>query len=187
MPACVALLRGINVGGHNKLPMADFRELLTELGCRDVKTYIQSGNAVFNVDDDDGLAERIAAAIDKQFGFRPPVLIIGAGKLTRVASENPFADVDVEPNFIHIAFLLRPAKAANIDRIQALQGASEQYELTDLAFYLLAPDGIARSKLAADIEKCLGVPATARNWRSVGKLQQMLDNLPNDSPNDLPN
>ncbi|MEL7186421.1 MAG: DUF1697 domain-containing protein [Pseudomonadota bacterium] len=178
MPACVALLRGINVGGHNKLPMADFRQLLEKLGCRDVKTYIQSGNAVFNVDDVDGLAERIADAIDRQFGFRPPVLIVGADELTRVASENPYADEDVEPKFIHIAFLLEPAVDANFERIHSLQGRNEQYELTDLAFYLLAPDGIARSKLAADVEKCLGVAATARNWRSVGKLQEMLDDLP---------
>lgn len=177
MPACVALLRGINVGGHNKLPMAEFRALLEELGCRNVATYIQSGNALFEHDAIDGLSGCISDAIEKKFGFRPPILLIGANDFTRVVDENPFADDDIEAKFIHIAFLLSPAEKADFARIESLLGANERYELTDLAFYLSAPDGIARSKLAADIEKCLGVSATARNWRSVGKLSEMLGDL----------
>lgn len=174
MTACVALLRGINVGGHNKLPMAEFRQLLEGLGCRNVATYIQSGNAVFDCDEVDGLADRIGSEIEQQFGFKPPVLVHKAEDFERVAAENAYAGDDIEPKFIHIALLFSPATEADFDRIDLLQGENERYELTDLAFYLSAPDGIARSKLAADLEKCLGVPVTARNWRSVSKLCEML-------------
>lgn len=177
MPACVALLRGINVGGHNKLPMAEFRQLLEGLGCSDVATYIQSGNAVFNCDDAAGLDQSIGEAIERDFGFRPPVLVHEANDFARVAAENPYAADDIEPKFIHIALLFSPANDADFDRINSLQGANERYEMTDLAFYLSAPDGIARSKLAADLEKCLGVPITARNWRSISKLCEMLETL----------
>lgn len=177
MPACVALLRGINVGGHNKLPMAGFRQLLERLGCEDVSTYIQSGNAVFCSEDVDGLDDRIGEAVEQEFGFRPPVLVLDAESFRRVADENPYAADDIEPKFIHIGLLFSPAPNVDFDKISSLQGRNERYEMTDLAFYLSAPDGIARSKLAADLEKCLGVPITARNWRSVSKLREMLETL----------
>ena len=177
MPTCVALLRGINVGGHNKLPMAAFRQLLNDLGCRDVATYIQSGNAVFHSDDVVGLDARIGDAVEQQFGFRPPVVIYEADDFRRVADGNPYASDDIEAKFIHIALLFSPATDADFGRINSLLGPDERFELTDLALYLSAPDGIARSKLAADLEKCLGVSVTARNWRSVSKLRDMLDAL----------
>ncbi len=169
----VILLRGINVGGHNKLPMAEFRDLLAELGCENVASYIQSGNAVADFGGT-SLDELVADAIENRFGFRPAVMVLAAQEFRGIAAANPYADADVDPRFIHVNFLTTPARAPNLERMQELAADGEQYELTDNACYFLAPNGIGRSKLAAEVEKCLGVPATGRNWRTVGKLLEML-------------
>lgn len=177
MTAFVALLRGINVGGHNKLPMSDFRELLATLGCKEVTTYIQSGNAVFKHSKTAAeLSESISGSVESKFGFRPSVMVLLASDYTAVAAANPFPDVS-EPKFLHVWFLGEEAVAADTKRLDEIAAESEQYSLTDSAFYLYAPDGIGRSKLGAAVERCLGVPATARNWRTVSKIEALLDAL----------
>jgi uncharacterized protein (DUF1697 family) len=178
MTAYVALLRGINVGGNNKLPMIDFRELLEEVGCKDVATYIQSGNAVFKHKKTAAdLSEKISAAVHANFGFRPSVMVLTASNFADIAAANPFL-VDVsEPKHLHVWFLGTEAVDADTDRLDDTATDSEKYLLTDSAFYLHAPDGIGRSKLGAGVERCLGVAATARNWRTVSKIGEMLDAL----------
>lgn len=168
----VVLLRGINVGGHNKLPMKDLREILEALGYESVKTYIQSGNVV--------LASRtmpesavIAAAIEERCGFAPRVFVISAGRFRAIADANPYATEIIEPKHLHISFLSGPA-AADDEAMQACKGPTERFTLTDDALYLHAPDGIGRSKFAAAAEKLLGVEATGRNLNTVHKLLEML-------------
>jgi uncharacterized protein (DUF1697 family) len=168
----VVLLRGINVGGHNKLPMKDLREILEALGYDSVQTYIQSGNAVLSAAARPDAAG-IAAAIEKRFGFAPGVLVISAKQFRAVADANPYVDEAEEPKHLHISFLSQPA-APDMDALSSRKSATEQYTLTDDAFYLLAPDGIGRSKLAADVERLLGVEATGRNLNTVRKLLDML-------------
>ncbi len=175
MTVYVALLRGINVGGNNILPMKEFRDLLASLGCDDVATYIQSGNAVFKSSRTaPTLAKSIAESIESNYGFRPSVLVLTAKDFDAIAAANPYSVPADEANQVHILFLQKVALKANTARLKEIATASEKFVLTDQAFYLHAPDGIGRSRLAAGVEKCLGVPATGRNIRTVGKIRDLL-------------
>lgn len=175
MTSFVILLRGINVGGKNILPMQDFRELLDNLGCAQVATYIQSGNAVCKYSGETtGLSSKIGAAIENQFGFRPSVLVVSSSDFLKIAAANPYTAQGVEQKFLHVWFLQAPPRQANKARLDDIVANDEKFTLTDTAFYLCAPNGIGRSKLAKDVEKCLGVPSTARNARTVSKIGEML-------------
>ena len=173
MTTHIALLRGINVGGNNKLPMKDLSVILGGLGYENIKTYIQSGNVVFDTARKLAAneAEKISAAIQCKMGFEPQVLLMAAEQFKRAISHNPYP-VD-SGKALHFYFLNRPAASPNIDGLEALKLESEKFTLTDTVFYLYAPDGIGRSKLAASVEKLLGVAATARNWNTVEKLAGM--------------
>ena len=178
MTTFVALLRGINVGGKNILPMKAFREQLTKLGCTDVATYIQSGNAVFRHSGSSAkLSELISTAIESDFGFRPSVMVLTKGEFNSVAAVNPFSAELSEPKFLNVWFVQESVTKANTVRMNEIASGDEKFLLTDSAVYLYAPNGIGRSKLAAGMEKCLGVQATARNWRTVGKIGEMLSEL----------
>ena len=171
----IALLRGINVGGRNSIPMQELRELLEEFGCRDVSTYIQSGNVVFRSDESEAaLSSHLSSAIKQRFGFEPFVLILPGDRFAAIADANPYADDDIDPKFIHVNFLASKAVEPDIDKMHELQSKTEHFTLTDHALYFRAPDGIGRSKFAAQIEKLLGVPATGRNWKTVCKLLDMV-------------
>ena len=169
----VILLRGINVGGRNSLPMKELRDILEALGCEYVKTYIQSGNVVLSATAaPDAMA--ITTAIEKQFGFAPRVLVIPGDRFESVSRANPYKDKKVEGKQLHISYLAGPA-SPDVDGLEARKSPSEEFTLTTDALYLFAPDGIARSKLANDAEKLLGVEATGRNWNTVRKLLEMLE------------
>lgn len=169
----ILLLRGINVGGHNKLPMKDLREILEALGYASVQTHIQSGNVVLSAKSlPDGAT--IARAIEDQFGFTPRVLVIPEEMFVAVADANPYKGKDLDGKFLHVWFLAGPA-AADVDALEERRIPSEQFTLTNDAFYFCAPEGIARSKIANDVEKLLGVEGTGRNLNTVRKLIGMLD------------
>ena len=172
MRTWIALLRGINVGGKNILPMKDLRDLLTKCGFEGVSTYIQSGNCVFRSDhaDSDRIGNIISDAIEGKFGFRPVTLVLSAEKLDAISAENPYADAEDALKTVHLYILSKPADEANMDALETARAGNEAFELTSNALYLHAPDGIGRSKLAANIERHLGVPATARNLRSIHKI-----------------
>ena len=171
----IALLRGINVGGGNKLPMASLRAILDGLGATDVQTYIQSGNAVFRHAETDAakVGDMIGNGIHQRHGFRPRVLALTAAEMARSADANPFPSAETEPKTLHLYFLAEPSTAPDIEAIRALASGSETFRLTDSVFYLHAPDGIGRSKLAQQVERLLGVEATARNWRTVWNVLAM--------------
>lgn len=175
MSTRILLLRGINVGGSGQLPMKELVGLLESLGLRNVQTYIQSGNAVFDdpEDRDSGLAEVITSAIEDQHGFRPHSLLLSANHLHQAAESNPFPEAESNPKSVHLFFLSAPPDVPDVDALTAAKSPSERFQLTDKVFYLYAPDGVGRSKLAAKAEKILGVPTTARNWRTVAKLLEM--------------
>ena len=171
----ISLLRGINVGGKNILPMKALREILAELGCESIATYIQSGNAVFKSRRKSAaLARSISKAVEKRFGFEPSVLVISAAIFEGIAGANPYAAKAAEPKHVHTMFLAGPANDADLKRMRERKSSTEEFALTDAAVYLHAPDGIARSKLANEMERHLGVSATGRNQRTVEKLQAML-------------
>ena len=180
MQTFIALLRAVNVGGTGKLAMADLRALLTDLGYRNVETYIQSGNVVF---DANGKTEKIArdvtAALEKHMGAPVGVMIRTNEDVCRVIAENPFAaEAAADGARVHACFLagqaLAGAKAA-LDGIVAKNPARrDRFHLTDHTLYLHMPDGAGESKLSGKpLDKALGVMATARNWNTVLKLHAM--------------
>ncbi len=176
MSTWIALFRGINVGGNHILPMAELREALASLGLREVRTYIQSGNVVFAspAKSAAALGDSIADCIEQQKGFRPRVLVLTPAELSAAADANPYPEAVAEPKSLHLFFLAAPAARADLAAIEALRKPSERYQLTDPVFYLHAPEGIGRSKLAAKIEQKLGVAGTGRNYRTVAKLLEMV-------------
>lgn len=177
MKTYIALLRGINVGGNNVLPMKDLVTTLESAGARDVATYIQSGNAVFRSEEQDAalLAEGIRAAIGERHGFEPRVLVLGSEEMEEAVRSNPFPEAEAEPKTLHLYFLAASPERPDLDALEGIKGDRERFVLGDRVFYLHAPDGIGRSRLAANAEKLLGVPATARNWRTVRKVMEMAD------------
>ena len=175
----ITLFRGINVGGRNILPMKDLTALLQNLGCGNVKTYIQSGNAVFRHPERGAsrLAADIQGAIHASHGFEPEILLLTTEKIEQAVSSNPFRDAESEPSRLHLSFLAAAPESPDLDLIETLRTDTERFALKNDVAYLHAPDGIGRSKLAARVEKALGVTATGRNWRTVGKILEMARNL----------
>jgi len=171
----IALFRGINVGGHNKLPMRELVGVLEELGFINIETYIQSGNVVFDCEESDVLllSKKIQEAISKSHGFAPAIILLKAEEMKAAIDANPFREAEDEPKTLHLYFLALQPENIDMDRLESAKKANERYALKGNIFYLLAPDGIGRSKLAANVDKSLGVATTARNWRSVIKIMEM--------------
>lgn len=179
MKICIALLRGINVGGNRALPMKELTMMLEDLGARQIKTYIQSGNAVFvwNGKDTSRLAHNLRAEIKKRRGFDPHVLMLDLEDLKRVIQQNPFPKVGSDSAVLHAAFLAAAPESPDLKALESLKSATERFRLVDRVFYLYAPDGVGRSKLAVRAERLLGVPMTDRNWRTVCALWKMAQEL----------
>jgi uncharacterized protein (DUF1697 family) len=177
MNTYIALFRGINVGGNNKLPMKELVAVLEGLGLRDIRTYIQSGNVVFSgkADDKIKLAARISAALNKSHGFEPWVLLLEASALERAIKANPFPEGEADGKTLHCNFLALVPPKPDLAGLEKMKAASERFQLKGEVAYLHAPEGIARSKLASNMERLLGVPMTGRNWNTVRKLQEMIN------------
>ena len=175
MSTWIALFRGINVGGNHLLPMSELVRDLQSLDLENVKTYIRSGNAVFRSSSEvsASLEARIASKIQKRHGFSPQVLTLSADRLQNAIESNPFPEAEAEPNTLQLFFFASAPAAPDIKSLTAAKSPSERFHLTDQVFYLHAPDGIGRSKLAANAERLLGVTVTARNLRTVQKLWEM--------------
>ncbi|MYR42156.1 DUF1697 domain-containing protein [Streptomyces sp. SID5910] len=173
-----ALLRGINVGGAKKVPMAELRALLEGLGHDAVRTHLQSGQAVFTSGhgDEESLAAELSQAIEKHFGFLVDVIVRDHAYLRAVAEACPFPAADLEPKQLHVTYFSAPVgeeRFASLDRAAFLP---EEFRLGDRALYLYAPDGLGRSKLAEALSKPRvnkGVIATSRNWNTVVKLVEL--------------
>lgn len=180
MKICIALLRGINVGGKNLLPMKELVAMLGDLGAQKVKTYIQSGNVVFvwKGKDTSQLSNQIRAEIKKRRGFDPHVLLLELNDIESVIQQNPFpAEAEADPKALHAGFLAAAPERPDLKTLESLKINSERFRLIGSVFYLHAPEGVGRSKLAAKSEKLLGVPMTDRNWRTVLTLWKMAQEL----------
>jgi uncharacterized protein (DUF1697 family) len=158
------------------LPMKSLVALLNRLGCEDVKTYIQSGNAVFRCDakQPDEIQQKIAAVIAKAHGFEPKVMVLSAKDLDKAIADNPFPHATGDHKSLHFYFLAEPPKRPNVEALNSIKTPNEAFALTKSVFYLHTPDGIGKSKLAVSVEKLLGVTATARNWRTVSQVRELL-------------
>lgn len=170
----VALFKGINVGGNNKLPMAELRALATELGLGDAKTYIQSGNLIFDSEDEaDVIEEELATAVEQRFGFRPSIILRSADALKAALATNPFAARVSEGKQLHMFFLDAPAEKYDEAALRALAIETEDFALIGDVFYLFAPDGIGRSKLVEKMSPYFPKQMTARNLNSVQAISDL--------------
>jgi len=172
MNSWIVLLRGINVGGKNIVPMKQLADMLIGLGCKNVQTYIQSGNMLLQHAESNGqvLSKQIANGMLQTFGFQPHILLLTLTQFEQAVANNPFVVAQPEPKTLHVFFLAEPTSLTNLDALTALKNETESFSLIEQIFYLHAPEGIGRSKLAAKVEKILDVPTTARNWNTVSKL-----------------
>lgn len=157
------------------MPMKELVVLLGDIGAKEVRTYIQSGNAVFQSAEKNSsrLSKQLAAEIKKRHGFGPYVLILGLDAIKRVMAENPFPEAEADPSSLHLGFLASTPESPDLEKLNSLKKESERFHLNDNVFYLHAPEGVGRSKLAASTEKLLGVPMTDRNWRTVCKIREL--------------
>ncbi|WP_328501165.1 DUF1697 domain-containing protein [Streptomyces sp. NBC_00457] len=178
MTTYAALLRGINVGGSRKVPMAELRTLMEGLGYDGVRTYLQSGQAVFSSGhgDEESLAAELTRAIEKHFGFGVDVIVRDHAYLKAVAEACPFPAADLEAKQLHVTYFSAPVGLDRFAEIDQAAYLPEEFRLGDRALYLYAPNGLGRSKLAEHLSKPRlnkGVIATSRNWNTVVKLVEM--------------
>jgi uncharacterized protein (DUF1697 family) len=173
----LALLRGINLGAKAKVPMKGLRTVFEDLGHHNVRTYVQSGNVIFESRSSTTkqLAEDIETALSKTFDFEIPVIIRTRREVKAVAAGNPFPTEGVVPSTLHVVFLAQrvPAKAAKA--LDPDRSPPDEFTVRGREIYLRFPNGAGRSKLTIDyFEKVLGTRATARNWNTVTNLVELM-------------
>ncbi len=173
MPSFASLLRGINVSGHKKIPMAGLKTLYEELGFTKVKTYIQSGNVVFETDQQDVslIRQLIESKIEATYGFDVTVLIRTADELRQVASTNPFETIED----VYVTFLAEEPSPEKWANLKSLDPGTERMELKNKELYLQFPDGYGKAKLSNPfVESKLKVRGTTRNWRTINEILRLL-------------
>ena len=173
----VALLRGINVGGKNMLPMKNLAEMFREAGCTDVRTYIQSGNVVF--DALPALVKTIPAhitiRIEELFGLRIPVILRTAGEMATTSRNNPFMKTGTDEKLLYVFFLAHLPAPENVSKLDPGRSVPDSFSVHDREIYVNLPNGAARTKLTnAWFDTKLATTSTARNWRTVLTLTQMM-------------
>jgi uncharacterized protein (DUF1697 family) len=171
----VALLRGINVGGNNKIAMRDLAGFFADAGARDVATYIQSGNVVFDAPKD---AERIAAAVEKriagELGLRVPLVLRSAAELEKVARANPFLERGRDPKLLHVVFLADTPTKAQVASLDPARSPGDELVVHGRDVFVYLPNGVGRSKLTnAWFDSKLATVSTGRNWKTVLTLFDM--------------
>lgn len=175
MPTWAVLLRGINVGGHNKLPMAELRAALTDAGFADVATYIASGNIV--LDGESCQPEQINAIILDRFGIDVSVMVRSAEQIQAVAAANPFPEQAVaDPKSVHCFFTSRPLADDGLADFDHQRFEPDRVIAAAGELYAHYPNGMAQSKLTnAVLDRAAGGPVTARSWNTVVKLTEMVE------------
>lgn len=180
MTTYVALLRGINVTGRNKIAMADLRELFVALPADGVSTYVQSGNVVFSRPGRDSpasgaaLRSTIETRITGTFGLTVTVILRTARELHRVVAVNPLLGESRDPDKQHVTFLAEEPELGRVERIDADAGGDDEWRLVGREVYLYCPDGYGRTKLNnAFFERRLAAVATTRNWKTVTTLAHL--------------
>lgn len=179
MNTWIILLRGINVGGSNVLPMADLKATLLAAGFESVQTYIQSGNVVLvtQLEDANEIESSVNKAIQHSHGMNVAVWSLSASALARAVAANPFHEAGAVPKTLHLFFLQELPTPARMSVLEGYLAPTEQLEVNGNHIYLHAPEGIGRSRVAQKLESTLGISATARNWRTVLKLCEMVDRV----------
>jgi uncharacterized protein (DUF1697 family) len=179
MTAQIALLRGINVGSHKRIAMADLRGLLADLGYSDARTLVQSGNIVLTAAiSSDHLARELEQEIAGKLGVETPVVVRTREELAAVVKLDPLGDVADEHKLYQVSFLSAEPDPTAMQKIAEVDVAPEQFVHVGREIYAWHPEGIHSSRLARLLtDKRLGVTATARNWKTTTKLLEMADEL----------
>lgn len=172
MKTYIALLRGINVGGHKKILMADLRLILESIGLQNVQTYIQSGNVVFKSKNGNNLDQKITKAIKEKYGFEVPVLVTTASKIKLILDDCPFSNEVKEKSYF--VLLQSLPSSENVSITNSVSYPNEEFVITKSCVYLYSEFGAAKAKLSTNFfERKLKVKATARNYRTMVKLVAM--------------
>ncbi len=169
----IALLRGVNVGGNNKVPMAHLRELMEELGYEDVRTLLQSGNAVFTATETppEQAAREIEGQLQRHLGLNVRVLVRTEEELARVIANNPLPEAVSEPSRLLVNFLSAAPDPELLRELDPADFEPDLFGAGEREIYVWCPEGVRATKLSyAFWEKRLRVAATARNWNTVAKL-----------------
>jgi uncharacterized protein (DUF1697 family) len=169
----IALIRGINVGGHKKILMADLRALFESLGFQDVQTYIQSGNVVFKTMEETNLAVKIAEAIETKYGFIVPILIKKESELNKILSKCPFSDEKRKKSYFIL--LKESPSLQNVKLTSEFSHPKEEFYIEEDCVYIYYSEGAGKAKMGVNFfEKKLKVKATARNFRTMAELVAMV-------------
>lgn len=171
-----AFLRGVNVGGKTSLKMERLREVVSALGFKNVKTYIQSGNLIFESDEPDAqqIAAKIEQAVENEF-FKTPIMLRSFDEIEDAVENNPFAAEDFDEKLFHLVFLSEELTAEKVEMLISNNRESEKYAVRNREVYCLLRDGVANSLLGKKfIDNKLKTPATARNWRTIKKVLEFV-------------
>jgi len=181
MAVVISMLRGVNVGSHNRIKMDALRALYESLGLRDVQTHVQSGNVVFRTEARDlaRLTKRIGKGIERSFGFLPDVMLRTSAELRDVIARNPFATrPGIDPSRLLVTFLASDPAPEARDNILKIKADPEELWIDGRELYIYYPNGLARPKLSpALLEKTLKTSGTGRNWNTVRKLLEIAARL----------
>jgi uncharacterized protein (DUF1697 family) len=178
MKTYVALLRGINVTGHNKIKMIELKSLFINLGFKNVTTYIQSGNVIFeaNKSDTKKIEEQIISAVKNQFNYTINVLVITIDYLKTIFNSNPFLKREnIDITKLHVTLLKNEPNLESISQIRNLiKTNDDEFEILNKCVYLYCQNGYGKTKLNNNLfEKKLKSPATTRNWKTISKLVEL--------------
>jgi uncharacterized protein (DUF1697 family) len=176
----VALLRGVNVGGKNLLPMKDLAQIFIEAGCADVRTYIQSGNVIFRAAGSvlEELPGRVMQRITERFGYRTPIILRTVDQVDKAIRNNPFAKAGAPGNTLCVLFLEDLPSAERVRNLDPARSPPDAFFVAGREIYLHFPNGMARSKLTnAYFDSKLATTSTARNWNTVLKLFDLVKDV----------
>ncbi len=172
MPTYIALLRGINVGGHKKLKMADLKQMMEGLGFQNVTTYIQSGNVIFSSTDEQGVSEKISKEIANRFSYEVPVIVKSRDQISQILKDCPFEEEKKIKSYFML--LASPPKSEFTEAFNEINYLNEEFVVTANCVYIHFGNGIGTSKLNNNFfEKKLEVTATTRNYRTLAKLVEL--------------
>jgi len=188
MQAIIAMLRGVNVGPHNRFSMDALRALFGSLKLRNAQTYLQSGNVVFasNERNLSALCKRIDDAFEKTFGFRAAVLLRTEAEMRKVIAKNPFAErKDIEPSKLLVTSLAEDLSPEAQKQLEAIKVGPEEIKAQARELYVYFPNGVGRSKLPVMMDRVLKRSGTARNWNSVTKMLEMAEQIQSEEKLDV--
>jgi uncharacterized protein (DUF1697 family) len=170
----VALLRGINVGRNKRIAMSGLRELLQSLGYADVRTHLQSGNAIFSTPrrKPDAIEQDVSTAIKRAFGMDVAVMVRSAAELAAVVDANPFVARGVKTSELHATFLADSPSPAKIATVDPAAVAPDEFAVGTRVIYVRLPNGVMGSRMP-NLDRVLGMPTTTRNWNTTMRLRDL--------------